>query len=119
MARENNNLEHWINFFLEGVIETSKKGKQTFQAIVELRQQYEETILVYGKRAPVYQKLIYRLFQNPIISPRETEKFSEVSPRTANKMLRDLEEIGILTEISQSQRNRSYALHDYIQLFKN
>ncbi len=119
MARESNNLEHWLNFFLEGVIQTSKKGKQTFASIVKLRQQYEEKLLVFGKRATTYQKLVYRLFQNPIISPRETEAFLEVSPRTANKMLRDLEAIGILSEISQSQRNRSYALHDYIQLFKN
>lgn len=119
MARENNNLEHWINFFLEGVIETSKKGKQTFESIVKLRQSYEQRILVFGKKAPLYQKLIYRLFKNPVISPRETEKFLEVAPYTSNKMLRELEEIGILSETSQSQRNRSYALKDYIQLFKN
>lgn len=118
-ARKNNDLEHWIQLFLEGVIETSKKGRQTFAKIVKLRQEYEEKILVFGKKAPIYQKIIYRLFKNPVISPREVEKFLEVAPYTSNKMLRELERIGILTETSQSQRNRSYALHDYIQLFKD
>jgi len=118
-ARRNNDLEHWIQFFLEGVIQTAKKGKQTFEKIVKLRQQYEEKILVFGKKAPMYQKLIYRLFKNPVISPREVEKFLEVAPYTSNKMLRELENLDIMMETSQSQRNRSYALHDYIQLFKN
>jgi Fic family protein len=118
-ARRNNNLEHWIQLFLEGVIQTSKKGKQTFEKIVKLRQQYEKKILVFGKKAPIYQKLIYRLFKNPVVSPREVEKFLEVAPYTSNKILRELENLGILIETSQSQRNRSYSLHDYIQLFKD
>jgi Fic family protein len=118
MAR-NNDLEHWIQFFLEGVIQTAKKGKKTFEEIVKLRQIYEKKILIFGKKAPIYQRLIYRLFKNPVISPREVEEFLEIAPYTSNKILRGLENIEILVETSQSQRNRSYALHDYIQLFKN
>jgi Fic family protein len=119
MAREQNNLEHWVNFFLEGIIQTSKKGKETFENIVKLRQEYETKILIFGKKAPMYQKLIYRLFKNPVISPRETEKFLDIAPYTSNKILRELEKLGILTETSQSKRNRSYILYEYIQLFKN
>lgn len=118
MARESNNLEHWIQFFLEGVIQTSQKGKQTFEKIVKLRQKYEEQILVFGKKALMYQKLIYKLFKSPVISPRETEKFLEIAPYTSNKVLRELEKLGILEEVSHGKRNRSYVLKDYIQLFK-
>lgn len=119
IARTRNDLEHWIQFFLEGIIQTSQKGKQTFEKIVKLRQRYEQKILVFGKKAPVYQKLIYRLFKNPVISPRETETVVGVSARTANKMLRELVNIDILVETSESLRNRSYTLHEYVQLFKD
>jgi Fic family protein len=44
-VRVDDNLEQWIMFFLEGVIETTKKSKQTFENILKLREISENEIL--------------------------------------------------------------------------
>ncbi len=119
LVRHSNSLDQWIRFFLDGVIYTAQKGKKTFQSIVKLRQEYEKKILIFGKKAETIQKLLHKLYQNPVISPRETEAFLKITPTTANKILQELESMGILKETSGMQRKRSYMLHAYLELFKN
>ena len=119
LVRHSNSLDQWLRFFLDGVITTARKGKKTFQEIVKLSQEYEKKILIFGKKAEIIQKLLHKLYQNPVISSKETGEFLKIVPTTANKILKDLESIGILKEISEKQRGRSYALHEYLELFKN
>jgi Fic family protein len=119
MARQKNDLDFWIQFFLDGVIQTAQKGTQTFENIIELRKEYDEKILTLGKRAKLAQRLLTKLYSNPVISPREAETFLEITPTPANTLLKVMEEVGMLKEISGQERNRIYILDDYIQLFKN
>ncbi|MCK5461094.1 Fic family protein [Candidatus Gracilibacteria bacterium] len=118
-ARKKNDLESWVQFFLDGVIQTAKKGKRTFDNIIELRKEYDEKILTLGKRAKLAQRLLTKLYSNPVISPREAESFLGITPTPANTLLKAMEEIRMLKEISGQERNRIYILNDYIQLFKN
>ena len=118
-AREKNDLDFWIQFFLDGIIETAKKGKKTFESIIKLRKEYDAKILTLGKRAKHAQELLNHLFSNPVISPRETEELLQITATPANNLLRKMEKVGILKEISEGQRNRSYVLHEYLELFKN
>ena len=55
MVRQNNNLEQWIKFFLNGIIETASDGIKTFKDIVSLRQKYENKILTLGVRAKIFR----------------------------------------------------------------
>jgi Fic family protein len=118
-VRKKDDLEFWVNFFLDGVIQTAKKGKQTFESIIKLRAKYDEKILTLGKRTKQAQKLLQRLYSNPVISPRETEEYLKITPTPSNNLLKKMEEIGVLKEISNKERNRVYILDEYIQLFKN
>lgn len=118
-ARRKNDLDFWIQFFLDGVIQTAQKAKQTFEKIIELRKEYDEKSLLLGKRAKLSQKLLTRLYSNPVVSPREAESFLEITPTPANTLLKAMESVGILKEISGQERNRIYILDEYIQLFKN
>ena len=44
-VRSHNDIDQWILFFLEGVIETSKKSKKTFENIIQLRTIYDQKII--------------------------------------------------------------------------
>lgn len=118
MVRQSNNLEQWVKFFLNGIIETAQKGKKTFQGIVALRQQYEQKIMTLGKKAKTGNKFLLRLFSEPIISAKGTAKKLEIGFAAANRLINDFVRLGMLKEMTGYSRNRLFALSEYLDLFK-
>ncbi len=119
MVRVSNNLEQWIKFFLSGIIETAKSGKNTFQKIIDLRQRYENKILTLGRRAKISGEVLLFLFSQPIVGSKTIMKEFGVTFNTANSLLASLEKLGLLKEITGFSRNRLYSLEEYLNLFKN
>lgn len=118
VVRENNNLEHWIRFFLSGVIETSQKGKKTFEKIVRLRQRYESEIIGLGRRARKGQKLLIFLFSNPTVDVNTAKEVLDTTYGTANSLIERMVQTEILKEITGYSRNRLFTLWEYLDLFK-
>ncbi len=117
-VRSHSDLDQWILFFLEGVIETSKKSKKTFENIIQLRGIYDQKITTLGKRASRAQKLLMHLFSHPIVNVKDVEKYLGVQYAAANNLVSDLVEVGILRELTGFSRNRYFAMDDYIKLFR-
>lgn len=117
-VRERNDLDQWIVFFLSAVIETAKKGTATFEEIIELRKRYEKKIMTFGRRAKLAHELLLQLFSNPAVSVARIEKQLNISTSAANRLANELEQSGILKEITGFSRNRVFILHEYIELFK-
>lgn len=118
MARQSNNLEQWVKFFLNGVIETAQKGKEMFRSIIELRQRYEQKIMTLGKKTKTGNSFLLQLFSEPIISAKETAKKLEIGFAAANRLVNDFTRLGILKEITGYSRNRLFALSEYLDLFR-
>lgn len=117
-VRERNDMDQWLVFFLSAVIETAKKGKSTFEEIIELRKRYEKKIMNFGRRAKLAHELLLQLFSNPAVSVSRIEKQLNISTSSANRLANELEQAGILKEITGFSRNRIFILHEYIELFK-
>jgi len=117
-VRSHSDIDQWILFFLEGVIETSKKSKKTFENIIQLRSIYDQKITTLGKRAPRAQQLLGRLFSRPVLNVKDVEKYLGVQYAAANNLVSDLVEVGILRELTGYSRNRYFAMDDYIKLFR-
>lgn len=117
-VRISNSLDQWLRFFLTGIIQTSTKSKDTFIQIGGLRKKYEEKILKLGRRAKLANRLIVILYSNPVISPREAERKLEVTPATANRLLAEMEKIGLLKERTGFSRNRLFELYEYLDIFR-
>lgn len=119
LVSKSNNIEQWIKFFLIGVAETSDIGKQTFESIVTLRQQYEENLSVSGKsKAEKGKKLLKLLYSKPTIDVKFVEKELSISTATANSLVKEFVKMGILKEITGYSRNRLFTFRDYLALFK-
>ena len=117
-VRVSNNLVHWINLFLTAIIQTSEKGQQTFRNILTLRNQINSEIVSLGRKAENARKLIIHLYQKPVLSGSAISKFLAITPRAANSLINDLEQMDILKEITGFKRNRVYAFEEYLRLFR-
>lgn len=117
-ARTDNNITQWLKFFLVGVIETSKKGVETFDAILKLKQNTELNIQTLGTRGNNAQKIIQYLFKRPMVDVNKVITITGVSKKTAYNLIADLEELEILKEVTGGKRDKLYVFDSYLQLFK-
>ena len=118
MVRQTNNLEQWIKFFLNGIIETAQDGIETFKNIIVLRQHYEEKILTLGSRAKKGQRFLFFMFSQPIVNTKTVAKELDISFNSANRLIKIFIDLGILNEITGFSRNRLFLLKEYLDLFK-
>ena len=119
MVRQTNNLEQWVKFFLNGIIETAQNGTKTFRKIIALRKIYEQKIITLGSRAQSGQKLLLLLFSTPIVNIGQIAKELDVTFNTAKKLISDFEKMNILTELTGHSRNRLFVLKEYLNLFRS
>jgi Fic family protein len=118
-VRTHNDINQWFRFFLSGVIETSKQGIKVFDGILQLQKEIEHLLKSFRNRAADARKVIDYMYQQPVVDAAEVEKIIDKSSVSAYKIINDLEEKGILTEITGAQRNRIYAFKKYLDIFVN
>lgn len=117
-VREKNDLLQWFKFFLVGVIETAKSSTTTFDNILKLQKQVETQLQTLGSRTANAQKVMYYLYQRPMIDAAKVGEVAEVSPASAYKLIADLERFGLLREITGGKRGKTYLFDAYMKLFK-
>ena len=116
-VRTQNDLSGWIKFFLEAVIETAGSGAKTFENILSLKHEMDALTQTFGKKAHNASKLVEYLYQKPIITMSDVAKVLEVSKPTANKLVKEFEEKGILLEVTGYQRNKLYVFKQYLDIY--
>lgn len=116
-ARISNDLIHWVKFFLQGVAETARKGRDVFRKILQLRTETDASLLSLGKRAVMARQLVLHLYRRPMTTATDVEKLLSISTPTANLLLRELTRLGILKETTGRLRGRLYVFESYLQLF--
>ncbi len=116
-VRTQNNLNGWLKFFLTAVIETAKSGVDTFKQILTLKQELDLVIVSFGKKSQNAKALIDFLYQQPIISSADIIEPLGISKPTANLLLSDFVEKGILVEVTGLQRNKLYNFERYLRIF--
>jgi len=118
LVRTSTNIEQWIRFFLSGVITTAKNGKEIFEQIIKLRGEYEQTIMTFGRRARLGQKLLLYMFSKPIVNITQISNDLNIAFNTASSLIQQFSQAGILKELTGHSRNRLFVLWKYLDLFK-
>ncbi|MGZ4314580.1 MAG: Fic family protein [Gaiellaceae bacterium] len=116
--RNSGDWESWLRFFLTGVAQTAEEATATARAILDLREKHrraiqEETTGVNGLR------LLDLLFERPLVHVNLVKNSLGISFVTANRLVEQLEGLGVLDEITGRRRDRVFSYTPYVALFRD
>lgn len=117
-VRVNNDMSHWIKYFIVGVEQTASLAVQTLSQIIQFKDDVENHIRTnYGRRSTNTIRLIHKLLQNPIITVDDAAKFCGISYKSANDIVKLLCNDHYLVESTGQNRNRLFSFKPYTDIF--
>lgn len=118
-VRTKNDIKQWLKYFLVGIAETAENATQTLSSILELKAKLENTINdKFGKKANKANLLLQYLLKKPIVNVNQVKTITKSSYKTANDLVNDFVNNGLLKEMTGQNRNRLFVFEEYIKLFK-
>ena len=115
-VRTHGDWETWLEFFLDGVIDTSEHAIETAQKILELFERDHEKIQQSGKLASSPLRIHRILQERPVLSAPYAVKSAGISLPTVYSAIRHLQGVGIVKEVTGKKKNRIFAYDEYIQI---
>ena len=117
--RRKGEWEEWLLFFLKGVEEVSVQASLAAKQIILLREKHRSLITEkLSHSAGGALQVLEKLYTIPIISVREIQEITGTSYPPANDLVKSMEEMKILKEITGRKRHRKYMYWDYVTLFR-
>jgi Fic family protein len=116
--RDDGAWEDWLAFFVDGIGHVAGDATERALEIVRLRADHQRLVTEkLGRRGPNALALLDHLFRQPVVSAKLVERVLEVTQPTASALVRDLEGIGVLRELTGKRRYRLFAYQPYLDLF--
>jgi Fic family protein len=116
--RKDGDWENWLKFFLSGVAVVADEAILSAKQIIELREK-TTGIISLSSISTNYMRLVDYLFLKPIIQITEIQKEFEISHQLATRMVKKLEELLIVEDISQNRvRNKKYLFTEYFRILQ-
>ncbi|MEK6711828.1 MAG: Fic family protein, partial [Nitrospinota bacterium] len=115
-VREIGDWEAWLEFFLEGVAETSAQAADAAREILDLFERDRRRIEGLGRPAASALRVHQLLQVKPFIKIPEAVKQLGVSQPTVSKSIRHLREMGILREVTGKRRRRMFVYDSYLNI---
>jgi Fic family protein len=118
-TRDPGTWEGWLKFFVRGVAGAAREAADTARKIVNLREQHRGLLQAnLGQRTAVGLALLERLYLNPVVDIRLVAGVTGKSYINANRLVSELEKLGLLKETTGHRRNRRFAYQPYLDLFE-
>jgi len=116
--RENDDIEGWLRFFLEGVKVTSDNAVETVKKINEIRNSDLEKVIKKGISKEKSIILFNYLYRSPYINIKSVEKVTAAKNPTAIGIVNNFIDLEILKEVTRKKRNRVFLYDKYLKLFE-
>ena len=118
LVRVNNDMTHWIKYFLVGVEQTASLASQTLSDILRFKEDTENHIRAnYGRRSTNAILLIQQLMKNPVVTVDDAARLCDISYKSANEIIKLLCADGYLVESTGQSRNRLFHFKPYTDIF--
>ena len=117
-VRRSGNYEQWVIFFLEAVSAAAKDSLETIEQLSALHDKNIAFLPKTNRKKDNVRILFDYIEKYPIIDIRHTSQALDVSFNTVSNAIRKLQELGILTETTNSARNKVFAYSEYLDILK-
>jgi cell filamentation protein, protein adenylyltransferase len=104
--------EGWLRFFLRGVAQTATEATETAQSILALRER--DRTAIQERTGLNGVRLHDLLFDRPLVNVNLVKDQLDVSFATANNLVAQFEEAGLLREITGGRRRRVFSYDRYL-----
>ncbi|MGC4056532.1 MAG: Fic family protein [Chitinophagaceae bacterium] len=117
-VREKSDMLQWLKYFLIGVEQTSKEAVSKLSEVIELKKNLEfEIHRTWGRRTQSALLLLNQLFNNPIVTVKDTQEICSLSKKAAGDLIQGFQNNMILYELTGQSRNRIFVFNSYLDLF--
>ena len=115
----NSDVESWVDFFLDGVIDTAEESIEISRKIRKLRDNDMEKIQALAKReSESGVAVLSRLFGFPIVNTRRIMEWTKFTRAGAQRVIDRFVNLGILKPQNEKRAyDRSYIYQNYIDIF--
>lgn len=114
-VRTDGDRESWLEFFLEGVQETSDQAAETAKAILDLFEEDRKRIEALGRPAGSALQVHQYLQTKPIISVSLARQSLPISAPTIRESIGHLVDLGLIVEITRKRRDKMYVYDKYVE----
>ena len=116
----NGQVEDWLNFFLDGVIETANESISISRKIRKLRDEDMDKLIALAKReSKSGVAVLKKLYTTPIVTTKIIMDWTNFSRSGAQKLIDRFKNLGILEIAEVSEYDRKYIYRKYLDAFTN
>jgi Fic family protein len=115
-VRDRGAWEAWIEFFLNGVVETANESVETARQLLALFDEDRALIRTLGRSAASPLNVHDLLQREPIIGIVPASRALKVTHPTVIKAIRNLQKLGIVKEVTGKRRGRLFAYSRYMDI---
>lgn len=106
--------EEWLGFFLQGIAEQARDAVTRARRLQDLRERYREQFQTARAAARLLQ-VVDLLFAQPVLTVNQVASALAVNFSTAQRYVKQLEDAGLLDEITGRGRNRVYRADEVLR----
>jgi Fic family protein len=114
-VRRSGDWEAWIAFFLEGVATIADEAVIAAREVFALVSKDRHRLIAAPGASVMAIRLMDQLPMHPVVTIPTVVKLLKTTKPTAGKAVQLLEDLGVLTETSGKQRDRTFAYASYLE----
>ncbi|MGI8731441.1 MAG: Fic family protein [Solirubrobacteraceae bacterium] len=108
--------EEWLEFFLDGIIETAESTTDATRRMLAMIERDRQAIHSMGRGAATAHRVHDLAARYVVIRPSSTARILELTDPPVYNAIGRLEAAGILREVTGRQRGKAYVYDEYLSL---
>ena len=108
--------ERWLDYFAEGIEQSATQAVVTAQQLLALVNKDRDRIATVGRGAVSALAVLQALQRQPVTTAATLVKATGLALATVNRMLVQLIDMNIVSELTQRQRNRVFSYRAYVDV---